>query len=382
MKRILCILLLICISLSAAACGNGAEQTTSSDTTDQMTDTTYTGTVTDLQTNDTDTSEPPFTDTDTEPETDETTAKETDPVTTEKKQDGPEVKAEYKLYDPCLASSDYKGTIMLFDDGGYVIEFSHTNTASDYKVHVSYTERGTYRMDGTSDIFIGVNEAEVEMTFDDEQSKEACQNSIDAAHRWGDISDLAYGVFKSALNGGYKGKAAGLEDKKIYGSLSSDIHSQKAVCDGGVAYLLIFGMAAEENEYYITENDYTLALYEDGTCRMFSETVKKDGDWLGQYIVYDSYEGTYELSGDTVSATFTKNTTKRRFMSEEDGKNYRDFIEDQYNGGKLSKVYYDYYISLISDTGYSETDNSDKYIIEIEKHTHTAVISESPDSET
>ena len=38
-------------------------------------------------------------------------------------------------------------------------------------------------------------------------------------------------------------------------------------------------------------------------------------------------------------------------------------------------------MSLISEDGYVEDDMSDRYLITVEPHTHTAVIKESPETE-
>jgi hypothetical protein len=76
----------------------------------------------------------------------------------------------------------------------------------------------------------------------------------------------------------------------------------------------------------------------------------------------------------------TENVTKYNFSGEEAEREYRDYYTERYNSGSIGKVYYDYYMSLISDEGCVDSGINDRYVISVEEHTHTAIITEMPEN--
>ena len=136
-----------------------------------------------------------------------------------------------------------------------------------------------------------------------------------------------------------------------------------------------------DNEFYIVDNGYTLILNGDGTCSMRYDSLKTDEKGFGTFIASDIYAGTYTQNGKQVTCTITQDTLKYDFTDDASEQAYKEYYDGQYSGGFLGKVYYDYYMALISEDGYTDDDMSDKYIITLEEHTHTAVILESPETE-
>lgn len=353
MKRIIALLLIICLTPALFACTNEPE-TTKTETSETAAETS------DAATAETETAASPETDTDNTAETDKPTDTETEPV--------PEGPAVYGIYDPQNAAKDHTGTLTLYDRSVFKAEQSYTDDAFGVNARVTRVTEGDYSFDDQGvDLELRCAVVTVKYTFDSDAEKEDFLKNIKDQHLYGIIDGEKYENLKNAANG---------EVRKDTNDVT------KAVVDNGTAYYLIPGAALSDNEYYIVENDYTLILNGDGSCRMRSERFEKDEKGFGEYIATDVYEGTYKRSKEKVSAVITRNTSKRAYTDKDNEAAYKQYYEEQYTGGFLGKVYYDYYAALITEGGYTDDDMSDTYIISLEPHTHTAIIIESPDSET
>ncbi len=366
MKRIISLLLIILILPALFACNNTEQQTDTEDTTTM--------------------GEPFGTDEvtlDPGTETDPVTETETTADTTADTELLPEILMTYTIYDPALSGTDYKGELTLYKDGKYKAEISSKESSTGFQVVTNYTERGDYEKDETvGEVIL----APLYLTLEigpglDSDSKKTYLSAVETAYSWGSISKAAYDIIKEAANGAYfTDKADDFKSAQAYKSTLA-CGGNKAVLDDEeqTAYFLISGIAPSDEEYYIAENGFMLALYDDGTCRMYHDSFKEGG--FGPCLINESYEGTYEQNKNTVSCTITKNTVKYAFMSEDSEKEYKDYYKEQYDSGEIGTVYYNYYMSLISEDGHVEDDMSDRYLITVEPHTHTAVIKESPETE-
>ena len=365
MKKNITIFIIICLSLTLFSC-NGVTEITGTETEpDTVTETRKT--VTD--------------ETETVTETDQAT--ETDGVTetetvTEQISDGP---LKYTAYDPIHSSG--KGELVLYDTMKYKLVYGYTELEYGFPVYMDFSETGSYETDGDGvDLILERAYIEFKITFDSEESKEAYLTAVKDQYLMKDISGDAYDAAKKAAGGGFSGSMQELGDLSALYPVLQCLGS-KAVLDKDdkTAYFQIDGLALSDNEYYITDNGYTLILNGDGTCRMRYDSLKTDEKGFGTYIATDIYDGTYKKDGDTVTCVITQDTLRYDFTEDMAEQAYKEYYEQQYAGGFLGKVYYEYYMALISEGGYTDNDMSDKYIISLEYHTHTAIIIESPDSE-
>jgi hypothetical protein len=365
MKKIITLFVILCLLFSLFACteepavtGSETEPDTVAETDETVTD--VTETVTDAEQT-TETDEQTETETETEPTVDE-------PL-------------EYTVYDPLHASG--KGELVLYDTMKYKLEYNYTELDYGFPVYMSFTETGNYEIDDPGvDLILERAFIQFKITFDSDENKEAYQTVIKNQYLMQDISGDAYDTAKKAANGGYSVSAEEIGDvSKLYPVIQC--LGSKAVLDKNdkTAYFQINGVSLSDNEYYITDSGYTLILNGDGTCRMRYDSLKKDDKGFGEYIAIDIYEGTYTRSGSQITCVITQDTLRYDFTEDLSEQAYKEYYEQQYSGGFLGKVYYDYYIALVSEGGYTDTDMSDQYIIKLEDHTHTAIIIESPDSE-
>lgn len=362
MKRFIILLLILCLCAGTLGC-TGETAVTDTDTTNTVTDTDVTATETEK--NDT--------------ETEQITETESETVTETETAALPVLDEVYKVYDPLIASYEYTESLTLHNSGTYELECGYTDNSSGIPVHIKSNERGDYILDdGGVDLELDAESISIEFTFDNTSDKEQYLLSVKTLYQWGGLDGEAYELLKKAANGGYTGQVSdiGAVIPNVSGSGIS-----KAVIDKDTAYLLLPGIAPSDNEYYIAETGYMLILNGDGTCRMRYEGIAENADF-GEYVMTDIYDGTYKRTGDQITAVMTENTTRHRFINPDDETSYREYYESQYSGGFLGKIYYDYYMALISEGGYTDDDMSDNYIISVEEHTHTAVIIESPESET
>ena len=289
----------------------------------------------------------------------------------------------YRIYDPAMADDDFSGSIFLYKNGRYTLEWnSHVNKTSLYKVLLEYTEEGEYEIyDDAGELSLYPTELTYFIETDkNKQYKTEYLNEIEELYSSGDVSKEAYDIINKAIDEPYAAKdAAKFKAARVCKSAIA-CGSGKAVLDGNTAYFLIPGLEPSDNEYYIVGSGYMLSLNDDGTCSMTSSTQRSEGG-IGAIIVTETYSGTYEKNGFDIRCTITKDTTRYDFMTEDGREEYTAFYTEQYEKDKINKVYYDYYMSLISEQGNVTDDISDVYLITLEPHTNTAVITGSPESE-
>lgn len=363
MKRIIIFLLIICMSALMFSCTEVSDTTETdteyvTDETDETEETTDADTVTDGET-------------DTGAETDTETEAEDDRKTED---------VIYEVYYPMLAKYDHKGSLTL-SGGSYVTEVNYSDNSAGYNVNYALTEKGRYKAD-EAEIEFEASYFSIKLSFDGNSDKTSYLENIKNDYLSENLNGAAYEVLKKAANGEFSGDKADFENSGLFGIAENDGIS-KAVLDKDEKKLYYFipGANEGENEYYITDNGYTLTLKDDGSCRMYCESLIENEKGYGTCIVSDIYTGTYTLSGDQVSCVITKNTVKHSYTSEESERAYKEYYDQQYDQGFLGKVYYDYYMALISDAGYTDGEISDTYLITLEEHTHTARIVESLVSE-
>ncbi|MBQ7698863.1 MAG: hypothetical protein IJT49_00800 [Clostridia bacterium] len=368
MKKLIVIFLIICLSASLFACTDEPAVTVTD--TESAADPVNTETETDAAVTETETERTTETETQEQTETETGTSESGDP-------------AVYAIYDPSFVKTEYEGTLYLYDNGEYKTECTCTRSVGAYPFYLKLNEAGIYWLDDQGiDLKTKRKEISVKITFDSEEDKNAVLSVMKSQYLTGIISGNAYDFVEKAANGGYHGSADEftnvMEIDPVFANLSSI-----AVLDNDTktAYFQIRGFVPSDNEYIILDNGYILVLYGDGVCRMRYESLKEDEKGFGTFIATDIYEGTYTRSGDQVTCTVTQDTLKYKFIEESSEKAYKEYYEEQYSGGFLGKVYYDYYMAIISEGGYTDDDMSDKYIITLEEHTHTAVILESPETE-
>ena len=367
MKKLTAILLLIFTALSLFACDPMPADTTAKETgtaADTVTAPVTTAPETDITT---DTVTDKTTDTVTDTVTDEATTAETTAEPAEQP-------AVYKMYDPMLTQYGYTATLTLNGNGSYGAVKEYTDRSSGFAVHITLNEKGVFDAE-LPEITLSAEEIELQIKFDTEDDRRAYLSGIDAAFNWGSMDKKTRDVLKAAAEGVYKGVAS---DISGVGKLTA---GGKTVLDAeeDTVYLLVPGVMLSDDEYYITENGFILTLNGDGTCSMHCDTLKNDGI-SGPYILSDLYSGTYTAGGGSVTCVMTENVTKYNFSDEEAEREYRDYYTERYNGGSIGKVYYDYYMSLISDEGCVDSGINDRYVISVEEHTHTAIITEMPEN--
>ena len=380
MKKITALLLILCLSAALFACSEEPEETNNG-TTDVIQSDTATETATESFPAGTDTeTENGSQDTANETDPEQLTETETEEITeTEPAQN---VKTVYSVYDPTLAGYDYNGTLTLYESGEYLSQTDSLYDSYGVSLTNQKTEKGTYELDESgADLELRALTIEYKLVFNDNNSKETYQNNIKEAYLSGTLDSASYNILKKAASGGFSGGVSEFADSELFSAAASGL--SKAVIDKeeNTVYYLVPGIMPSDNEYYITDTGYMLALYSGGKCRMYYESVGEDEKGFGSFIVSDIYDGTYVLSQNEAVCTITENTIKRSFTDAESENAYREYYESQYSQGFLGKVYYDYYMALISTGGYTDDDYSDVYIIELEEHTHTARIIESPETE-
>ena len=375
MKKIISVLLLLCVLSALFGCNNEPEVTETEpgtlDTITAIIDTETTAAVTapDETTAD-------ATETVTEPDvTTEEPGADTEPALVYYK--------SYNIYDPAMAGDDFSGSIMLFTNGRYSLEwYCRVNKTSLYIVLLEYTEEGEYEIyEDVGELMLNPTELSYFIETDKNKNyKTEYLSEAEEAYSSGDISKKAYKIINKAINEPYSTTdVAGFKSARVCKSaiLSG---SSKAVLDGSTAYFLINGLELSDNEYYITGNGFTLALHDDGTCSMSCNSQRSEGD-IGAYTVCETYWGTYEKTDSDVKCTVTNNITRYDFLSEHGRDEFIEFYTEQYNSGKINGVYFNYYMALISEEGYATDELSDVYLITTEPHTHTAYITGSPESE-
>lgn len=364
MKKITAFMLIICLCSVLCSCSDEPVETQTEATAETQSETFF------------------DTETETLPAETETEQSLTDTET----ETGPEQSGEntvYKVYDPMHANTADKGRLVLYDTMKYRLEYGYTDGGYGYPVSISVDETGEYTVEEPGvDLILERKYIELKISFDSDENKDAYLASVKNMYLMKEISGDAYDIIKRSANGGFSGTQDELpDDAALYPAVQR--LGKKAVLDSEnmTAYFQISGFAPSDNEYYIVDSGYTLVLYADGTCRMRYESIREDEKGFGTFIASDIYSGTYTKNGDQLTCTITQDTLKYKFTDESSEKAYKDYYEEQYSGGFLGKVYYDYYMALISEGGYTDTDMSDKYIITLEEHTHTAVILESPETE-
>ena len=372
MKKIISLLLIFCLLSALFGCNNEPEVT--------GTEQSAADTITEFA--ETETTAAPDTETD-----EETTAAVTEEQTAE--QTGEDTKPSlvyyksYNIYDPAMAGDKYSGWIILFANGRYILECdSDLNKTSLYKIFLEYTEQGEYEIDeDVGELMLNPTELSYFIETDmNKKYKTEYLKEIEELYSVGAISDKAYEIINDAINEPYTTKDVdGFKSAHVYKSVIA-CGGGKAVLDGSTAYFLIPGSETSDNEYYIAENGYMLSLHDDGTCSMSSSTARSEGG-IGTFIVTETYSGTYEKNDNDVRCTITKDTTRYDFMTDSGRDEYIAFYTQQYENGRINKVYYDYYMSLVSEEGNVTDDISDVYLITLEPHTNTAVITGSPESE-
>lgn len=374
MKRIISFLLILCLFSALFGCNNVSEVTE----TEQGT--TGAGTViTDTETAE-DTETEPYNTTEETAETAEETAKETDADT----EPAPGLYGTYTIYDPAMAGDGRSGcSLTLLKNGRYSLELkSFKNSLPLYKVILEYGEEGEYEIDeNVGEIILSPSDLTYFIETDkNDEYKSGYLTEIEESYSSGDISKEAYAIINKATEEPYSTTdVVSFKAARVFGSAIAN-GANKALLDGTTAYFMINGLELSENEYYIAENGYTLALHDDKTCGMSTNTERSGGD-IGVILVHETYSGTYEKNGNDVRCIITKNTTRYEFLSEDDRSEFVEFYTAEYEKGRINKVYYNYYMALISEEGYVTDELSDVYLITTEPHTHTAFITGSPESE-
>ena len=366
MKKITAFMLMICLCSALVSCSFEPNETRTEATNEISSDT-------DIQT-----------ETETLPAETETKAIETLTDTepgTETEQSGES--AVYKVYDPIHANTSNKGSLVLHDTMKYRLDYGYTERDYGYPVSFSIDETGAYTIEEPGvDLILERKYIEIKITFENDENKEAYLASVKNQYLMSELDGDAYDIVKKAANGGFSAAADELADTaKLYPAVQ--LLGKKAVLDkeDTTAYFQIGGAELSDNEFYIVDNGYTLILNGDGTCSMRYDSLKTDEKGFGTFIASDIYAGTYTQNGKQVTCTITQDTLKYDFTDDASEQAYKEYYDGQYSGGFLGKVYYDYYMALISEGGYTDDDMSDKYIITLEEHTHTAVILESPETE-
>ena len=377
MKKIISLLLILCTLSTLFGCNTEPEVTeTEPGTIDTITAIIDTETTAAVTAPDETTSETTADETVTEPdETTEETSADTEPARV--------FYRAYSIYDPGLSDDETQlCSLMLFTNGQYSAQIMSMEKNSSYKVFPFYTETGEYEIDENVGE-LTLNPTEISYFIETDMNKkyrQAYLDEIEESYSLGVISKKAYEIINKAIDEPYVTKDVDeFKGARVYKSALAS-GGNKAVLDETTAYFLIPGIAPSDNEYYIAENGYMLALYDDKTCSMRHETERRE-EGFGTVLVSEKYDGTYEINGTTVNCVITKNKTQYSFTDNQGLEEYKAFYTEQYESGKINKIYYDYYMSLISEEGNVTDDLSDVYLITIEPHTHTAVITGSPETE-
>lgn len=376
MKKIISLLLIFCIVSALFGCNNEPAETGTenniTDTIPEITDAETTAAVTAPDETTADTTE-----TVTEPDvTTEEPGADTEPA--------PYIYYKsYYIYDPAMAGDDFSGSIMLFTNGRYsLVWYYRVNKTALYKVLLEYTEEGEYEIyEDVGELMLNPTELSYFIETDmNKKYKTEYLSEAEESYSLGGISKEAYDIIKKAIIEPYSATdVAEFKQAHVCKSVIA-CGGGKAVLDGSTAYFLIPGSETSDNEYYIAENGYMLSLHDDGTCGMSTNTERSGGD-IGVILVHETYSGTYEKNGNDVRCIITKNTTRYEFLSEDDRSEFVEFYTVEYEKGRINKVYYNYYMALISEEGYVTDELSDVYLITTEPHTHTAFITGSPESE-
>ena len=185
MKKIISVLLLLCVLSALFGCGNEPEVTgTEQSATDTLpeiidTETTAPDTETDSQT------------------TAEITAEQTTEETGADTEPSQEFYKAYKIYDPAMAGDDFSGSIFLYKNGRYTLEWnSHVNKTPLYKVLLEYTEEGEYEIyDDAGELSLYPTELTYFIETDkNKQYKTEYLNEIEELYSSGDVSKEAYDI--------------------------------------------------------------------------------------------------------------------------------------------------------------------------------------------
>lgn len=261
-----------------------------------------------------------------------------------------------RLHSPeTYGSDEFEAYIYLYGDGSYVVEARQRYDELGMKYTYYASERGTYEKNG-SIVNCTAADGTFRVVFDSDEEKELFFSSMKSAVEGGMLSQEFHDFFEAACSDdGYSVDLNNMPEFFVEEGLAEGLTGTLStlVIAENEAYEITAGLECAENQYTVPELGFTVEFNENGTCFFRMEYgISADEDMPAcNYVSVAA--GSY-TENDGFTCSLTSSTEYMKFNSEEDKAAYASDIQEQYDAGYMGRLYYEYYMALISEDGYTE----------------------------